>query len=513
MLNIRKKSCILTLLFYAGITQACILVACKEANATSGSVSNPVLAPYSYEQIRKRDYQGQTLRILVHEKPNMGEPVELHANQFSQLTGAKVELTFVPFGDLYPRLLWGLRNHWYDVVFYGSLWLPDTFEYLHPMLDSMKASHQFQDIIPYHKSIATWNDTIYQVPIDGDRHYFQYRTDAFTDIKLQRLYFQKYQKPLVPPKTWQEVNQQAEFFHGRAIGENQAINGLVEITKMQDLMFSNFIKRAAPYAKHPEVKGGFFFELSTMKPLINTPGFVEALEDFVTAHNYYPKGGKQFGLADVNQSFASGEAVFCDSWDDSFIFAMQKDSPTFNKVSAAISPGSHKVWNRVKGQWDHFPEVNYAPYIAWGWTSAVTANANNPDMAFDFLGFFSNQKNHYSDLLIGRFGVNPYRMLDIDESFWRDQAGWDPVIAKAYIQSFVDQSASKNRVYDLRIHKSGLYMKALSIGITRATTGRSSPQEALDDVARKWWELNREIGIDKQRRAYANVVKLEDSRE
>ena len=38
-----------------------------------------------------------------------------------------------------------------------------------------------------------------------------------------------------------------------------------------------FIKRAAPYAKHPEVGGGFYFDLETMEPLINTPGFVAAL--------------------------------------------------------------------------------------------------------------------------------------------------------------------------------------------------------------------------------------------
>ena len=467
-------------------------------------------AIYSEAVLANKDYRGLTLRILVHEKPNMGEPVERHARQFERLTGATVELHHVPFGELYPRVLWGLRNDWYDIIFFGSLWLPDTAPYLHPLPRSMLDSPQHRDIIPYHQQIATWERKVLQVPIDGDRHYFQYRLDVFQDAKLQTLHQQRFGTALKVPRTWKEVNQVAAFIHGKTLVSGEQINGLVEITKKDDLMFSNFIKRAAPYAKHPAVKGGFYFDLATMEPLINTPGFVRALEDFVTAQAFYPPGGDDFGLADVNRSFGEGSSAMTDSWDDSFIYAMQKDSPIYNKVSALISPGSREVWNRNTQQWDLFPDINYAPYIAWGWTSAVAANTQHPQAAFDFLGFFGNDKNHNEDLLIGRFGVNPFRNSDLNTDFWIQGAGWRADITRAYITSFERQKTIRNRVFDLRINSGGLYMKALSIGVKRALTRKSSAQKALDDVAHKWRLLNETIGIEKQRQAYRNVVRLED---
>ncbi|WP_158070140.1 ABC transporter substrate-binding protein [Motiliproteus sp. MSK22-1] len=467
--------------------------------------------PYSYESLANRNFEGVTLNILVHEKPNMGEPVERHARQFEQLTGAKLILHHVPFGELYPRVLWGLRNHWYDIIFFGSLWLPDTAPYLLPMPDKMLNSAQHKDIIPYHQQIAIWEGKVLQVPIDGDRHFFQYRLDVFQDSKLKALYQQRFGIPLLVPRTWKEVNQVASFFHGKTLVSGEQINGLVEITKKDDLMFSNYIKRAAPYAKHPAVKGGFYFDLETMEPLINTPGFVEALKDFTESQHFYPPGGNEFGLADVNQSFGKGSSVFTDSWDDSFIYAMEKNSPIHNKVSALISPGSREVWNRKTQQWDYFPAINYAPYIAWGWTSAVASSTAYPEASFDFLGFFGNTRNHNSDLLIGRFGVNPFRNSDLNTDFWIKGADWKPEITRAYIATFEQQKAIKNRVFDLRIISAGLYMKALSIGVKRALMGKSSAQQALDDVAHKWRKLNETIGIEKQRRAYRNVVRLEDS--
>ncbi|MCW8887380.1 MAG: extracellular solute-binding protein [Motiliproteus sp.] len=477
----------------------------------AGPRSSLKAAPYSDTVLAKKDYSGLTLRVLVHEKPNMGEPVERHARQFSKLTGAKMVLHHVPFGELYPRVLWGLRNNWYDIIFFGSLWLPDTAPFLHPMPQSMLDSPQHRDIIPYHQQIATWENSVLQVPIDGDRHFFQYRLDVFEDPNLQVQHLKQFNKALSVPKTWKEVNEVAAFVHGKTLANGETISGLVEITKKDDLLFSNFIKRAAPYAKHPDITGGFYFDLATMEPRINSPGFVRALEDFIESQAYYPPGGEDFGLADVNRSFGEGSSLMTDSWDDSFIYAMQTNSPIYNKVSATISPGSKEVWNRQTQQWDHFPDINYAPYIAWGWTSAVAAKTPHPEAAFDFLGFFGNEKNHNEDLLIGRFGVNPFRNSDLNADFWIQGAGWREDITRAYIKSFEMQKQISNRVFDLRIHSGGLYMKALSIGVKRALLGISSAQQALDDVAHQWRKLNETIGVEKQRQAYRNVVRLEDS--
>jgi len=466
--------------------------------------------PYSSTALAKKNYRGVTLNVLTLEKPVLGEPTELHARQFEKLTGAKINITFVPFDKFYQELILGLKKRKFDVVFYGSMWIADVLPFLEPLPKKMLSSPQYQDVLPHYKSIASWGDIPYQVPVDGDRHYLQYRRDLLEDPGYRAEFRKRTGRDLEVPKTWPELQQVARFFHGRKLSDGRTISGIAEITVSDALLGNQFIKRAAPYAKHPAVKGGFYFDLKTMEPLINTPGFVEALKDFMAAQDLYPPGGKSFTFPQVIQSFGSGDAVFSDCWDDPFVQAMEPGSQLRNKVAAAPSPGSRKVWNRKTGKWDAFPDVNYAPYIVYGWTGAVIRTTPHKEAAFEFLGFYANRENHRSDMLVGRFGMNPFRASDLDVSFWVDRAGWDEAVARSYVGTLDTMTRSRNRVLDLRIHRGQEYVYLLSVGVYRALTGRESPQAALDTVAERWRQLTRRVGVDEQRQAYRHIVRFED---
>jgi multiple sugar transport system substrate-binding protein len=473
-------------------------------------IAEDIPGPYSYSETSKKDYAGITLNVLTHAVPVMGEPTKLHARQFEELTGAEVVVHHVPWGELYEAVIWGLKNNQYDVVISSSLWLADIAEYLEPLPKKMFDSPQFKDVIAYYKGIARQGDNYFQVPIDGDRHYLQYRSDLLNDPAYRKEFKRKYGRELSVPSTWKEFRDVAEFFNGRQLANGTTVFGAAEITNKDDLLFSQFCKRATSYAKHPKIGGGFYFDLETMKPLINTPGFVAALDDFVAVSKFYPPGAEKWGLWDVIKSFGSGQVVFSDSWDDAFIQAMELKSPIRNQVAASLSPGSKRVWNRRTGQWDDFPVAHQVPYIAGGWTSSVAKTSRNKDAAFDYLGFFGNEANHASDLLIGRYGVNPFRYADLDKDFWIEKAGWDEKVARSYVETFkrIDQAAAK--VPDLRIYSARQYVKVLAIGVSRALTGRSTSQEALDYVAEEWAKLTEAVGIEKQREAYSHLVRMED---
>ncbi|BEH08988.1 sugar ABC transporter substrate-binding protein [Geobacter sulfurreducens subsp. ethanolicus] len=491
---------------------ALVLVVSANPLVRIGFASGPPSSdPYSSSAMATKNYHGVTLDVLTLEKPVLGEPTELHARQFEKLTGAKVNVTHVAFDKFYQEVLLGLKQDKYDVVFYGSMWIADVLPYLEPIPSKMLNSDQYRDVLPHYKSIASWGKVPYQVPVDGDRHYLQYRKDLLENAEYRAAFKKQTGRELAVPKTWPELQEVARFFHGRKLGDGRVISGIAEVTVSDALLGNQFIKRAAPYAKHPNVKGGFYFDLKTMEPLINTPGFVKALEDFVAAQDLYPPGGKTFSFPQVIQSFGRGDAVFSDSWDDPFIQAMGKGNPLRNKVAAAISPGSRQVWNRKTGKWDNFPAVNYAPYIVYGWTSAVPRATPHKDAAFDFLGFFGNRENHASDLLVGRFGINPFRHSDLNKNFWVQRAGWNDEVAASYIQTLDRMNKSKNRVLDLRIHRGQEYVYLLSVGVYRALTGRESPQSALDNVAERWRQLTRNIGVEKQREAYRHLVHFEDN--
>ena len=477
------------------------------AAAQSGAPASP----YSHESIATRDYKAVTLRVIALEKPVLGEPVELHAREFEKLTGAKIEITHVPFDKLYQEVLLGLKQNKYDVLFFGSMWIADVVPYLSPLPTAMLDSVEYRDVLPHYKKVASWGEVPFMVPIDGDRHYLQYRRDLLDDPAIRTEYLRKTGKPLDVPRTWPELQAVARFLHGRQQADGSTISGIAEVTISDALLANQFIKRAAPYAKHPRVKGGFYFELDSMRALINTPGFVAALEGFIAAQDVYPPGGRNLSFPAVIGAFGGGLAAFSDSWDDPFIQAMEPGNPLRDKVAASLSPGSQRVWNRRTQRWDDFPEINRAPYIVYGWTSGVARTAPHQQAAFDFLGFYANTRNHQADLLVGRFGMNPFRRSDLDEQFWTRRAGWSSAVARSYVSTLEKMAASRNRILDLRIHRGQEYLYLLSVGVHRALSGRESPQAALDEVARRWDALTERIGVDKQRAAYRHVVRFEDN--
>lgn len=476
----------------------------------------------SYEEISKKDYSGQTLRILTHVPPVLGEPAALHAKQFEDLTGATIVVEQVPFPDIFSKAQLSFQTgvNAYDVIFGGSQWLGDFQSHYAVVPDEYLNDTELADSTDLVKQIAQWNGQTKAYSIDADRHYLKYRTDVYDDPNAQAAYKAEFGADLAVPTTWTEYNRQAGFFGGLAAAgawsptgqpDNVDFYGSVEVMARDNLMFSAFISRVAPYAKHPDVKGGFWFD-ENMVPQVNNPGFVQGLTDFVEAVKFVPPGYSSFGLAEEIGSFGKGEAMFSYTWDDAYVQANQKDSPIRTSVAAAPLPGAEKVWNRVTGEWDTpAGGVNYAPYISWGWTSWVTEASPVKPLAFDYLCFFGNAANHTIDLTIGRFGVNPGRNADLQTDFWTEKAGWEPKAAESYIATLANYEENTNRVFDLRVPGNGEFYTAMANGVAEALAGQKDPKQALDDVAAEWANIIERIGVDSVRESYQSVIRLEDN--
>jgi multiple sugar transport system substrate-binding protein len=254
----------------------------------------------SYEEISKKDYSGQTLRILAHVPPVMGEPANLHAIQFEELTGANVEVNNVPFPDLFAeqQRTFSTGVNAYDVIFGGSHWVGDFQQYYAVVPDEYLNDTELSDSTPLVQQIAKWNGETKLFSIDADRHYLKYRTDVINDPVSQEAYKAATGRDLAVPTTWAEYNAQAAFFadayaSGGWSPTNQPADvdfyGSVEVMARDNLMFSAFISRVGPYAKHPDVKGGFWFD-ENMVPQVNNPGFVQGLTDMVEAVSFVPPG-------------------------------------------------------------------------------------------------------------------------------------------------------------------------------------------------------------------------------
>src|SRR5207249_2441392 len=84
------------------------------------------------------------------------------------------------------------------------------------------------------------------------------------------------------PKTWQQVQAVTKFLKGKKIKGQNAYGYLDAPKPWGGFGFYFLASRASAYAKHPDDKA-WLFDVDTMKPRINNPAWVRAIQDVIDA--------------------------------------------------------------------------------------------------------------------------------------------------------------------------------------------------------------------------------------
>ena len=131
--------------------------------------------------------------------------------------------------------------------------------------------------------VGTWDGKTYRISIDGDCHTFNYRTDVFSDADLAEAWkAEGGQGEWGVPKTWQQVQAVTKFLKGKQI-DGQDVYGYLDAPKAWGGFGFYFLgSRATAYAKHPDDKA-WLFDADTMKPRVNNPAWVRAIQDVIDA--------------------------------------------------------------------------------------------------------------------------------------------------------------------------------------------------------------------------------------
>ncbi|TIU61102.1 MAG: sugar ABC transporter substrate-binding protein, partial [Mesorhizobium sp.] len=221
-----------------------------------------------------------------------------------------------------------------------------------------------------------WNGKQYRVTIDGDAHNFNYRTDVFSDSELAAAWkADSGDKAGLAewgvPKTWQQVQAVTKFLKGKKF-KGQDIYGYLDAPKPWGGFGFYFLgSRATAYAKHPDDKA-WLFDADTMKPRVNNPAWVRAIQDVIDA---LPSEPADQINADPNttafQQFLAGTGSMIPWWGDVGSNVKTNDSSVIGDVTGfSILPGSDDVYNSKTGQWDKLASgPNYSPncaYLGWG---------------------------------------------------------------------------------------------------------------------------------------------------
>ncbi|RAZ89870.1 sugar ABC transporter substrate-binding protein [Mesorhizobium hawassense] len=428
-------------------------------------------------------------------------------------TGAKISWIDLAQADYNARLQQSIATGTvdFDIIEMGAPFEGDVCGkgLTSEMPDWVKKQIDFDDLVNYLKPpVGTWDGKQYRVTIDGDTHNFNYRTDVFADADLAKQWKDSgATTEWGVPKTWQEVQAVTKFLKGKKF-KGQDVYGYLDAPKPWGGFGFYFLgSRATAYAKHPDDKA-WLFDADTMKPRINNPAWVRAIQDVIDA---LPSEPADQINADPNttafQQFLAGTGSMIPWWGDVGSNVKTNDSSVIGDVTGfSILPGSDDVYNSKTGKWEKLASgPNYAPNCAYlGWGVYVMARVDKDEKkkkaAWSAAAHLGGK-----DLSIWTAmypsGFQPYRNSHFNIPEWV-AAGYDEAFITSYLKSEGDSYNHPNAAIEPRIPGIFQYYSAAEDILANTFAGKMKAQEGADAIAAAWEKLTDQIGRDKQVKLY-----------
>ncbi len=427
---------------------------------------------------------------------------------WEEYTGAKITWIDLAQADYNPRLQQAIATGTvdFDVLEMGAPFEGDVCGkgLASVMPDWVKAQIEMDDYVGYLKApVGTWEGKTYRISIDGDCHNFNYRTDYFSDADLAAAWASEGgQGPWGVPKTWQQVQAVTKFLKGKKFKGQDAYGYLDPAKGWGGFGFYFLGSRATAYAKHPEDKA-WLFDVDTMKPRVNNPAWVRAIQDVIDA---LPSEPADQINADPNttgfQQFLAGTGSMLSWWGDIGSNAKTNDASVIGDVCGFdILPGSDDVYNAKTGQWDKLPSPNYAPNMAYiGWGVYVMARVDS-DAAKQKAAWSAAAHLGGKDISLWMAaypsGFQPYRNSHFNIPEWV-AAGYDEAFITSYLNSEANSYNHPNAAIEPRIPGIFQYYSVAEDELQKIFAGGSNAQAGADAIAAAWEKITDQIGRDNQ---------------
>jgi multiple sugar transport system substrate-binding protein len=426
-------------------------------------------------------------------------------------TGAKINWIDLAQADYNARLQQSIATGTvdFDIIEMGAPFEGDTASkgLLDEMPDWVKTQIEADDLVDYLQApVGTWDGKTYRVTIDGDCHTFAYRKDYLTDPAISGA-----TGMTEAPTTWQQVNE----FSKKVKGQKDPLTGLDAYGFLDPLKgwggfgFYFLEDRATAYAKHPDDKA-WLFDPDTMKPRVNNPAFVQAIQDVMDliAAGAYPSDQINADPGTTAfQQFLAGTGAALTWWGDVGSGARTSDTSVVGDVVGfSINPGSDRVYNSKTGEWETPASPNFAPnmaYIGWGVyvASSVSGDEKKRKAAWSAAAHLGGKD---ISLWMAAYpsGFQPYRNSHFDYAEW-EAAGYDRAYIEDYLGSNLDSYNHPNAAIEPRIPGIFQYYSVAEDELAKGFAGQyKSAQETADAIAAAWEKITDQIGRESQVKLY-----------
>jgi hypothetical protein len=390
-----------------------------------------------------------------------------------------------------------------------------------PIPDSLATGSNFEwpGLLPfYRETLTSWDKQKFAVPILGESLIFVYRNDLFTPQRKQAyIDWQKTRKlsplrELETPSSWEALAQLAEFFrdtHPLRAG-TASLPPLSQSDYELDELFytvaASYARRAIPLDENQVANPldelfSFHFDLLSMRPRLDTPGFVAAAEILTRLQNCRPPGV----VADPRSSLLEGRALFA-LVDASVLARLQREPKLRDQFAIAQIPGAERFFQTVRPKDKDnskpmpplYQEVrlksgtNRVPYFGGrGYLAVVSASSKNAEAAFDLLADLAGPRRSLQYAIEPRFGGGPIRVDQLMRDRWDafDLAPKQSQALKASLVKRLLQHGLKNPVFCLRIPDEAARRQELDSALRKMLLEKADPAKALAEVVARWEQL------------------------
>lgn len=458
------------------------------------------------ERVAEGEFEGVELTFMGLNNQNLHNVLfRGFLKPWEEYTGAKINWVDLAQADYNPRLQQAIATGTvdFDIIEMGAPFEGDTAG--KGLLDEMPSWVEEQidaeDLVSYLKApVGTWDGKKYRVTIDGDCHTFAYRTDYFGEGAIGGASV---------PKTWQEVNAASKAL----IGKEDPLTGLPAHGYLDPLKgwggfgFYFLENRAAAYAKHPN-DPAWLFDPDTMKPRVNNPAWVQAIQDVLDLIEAGAYPADQINAdpgTTAFQQFLAGTGSMLMWWGDVGSSARTSDgSVVGDVVGFGINPGSDRVYNSQTGAWeDTYNEAPNMAYLGWGVyvTKRVSGDEKKRKAAWSAAAHLGGKD---ISLWMSAYpsGFQPYRNSHFQYDEW-EAAGYDRAFVEDYLGSNADSYNHPNAAIEPRIPGIFQYYSVAEDELAKGYAGQyGSAQEIGDAIAAAWEKITDQIGRDTQVKLY-----------
>ncbi|MCB1968860.1 MAG: extracellular solute-binding protein [Geminicoccaceae bacterium] len=485
----------------------------------------------------EKPYEGVEISVTVNSggpKGGISGPLHAFRGPWEELTGGKVNIVELPFAEHYTKMMLDLRNGTgqYDAFMVGAFWYGDIAPagYAYEIDDLMASGEYpqwtYDSMPPSLWGLHHWDGKGYGVLNDADGQVLYYRKSALENPEHQAAFKGQYGYDLPsPPKTWQQLKDIAEYFNGKNWDDHDADpdSGVVLHLKVGEQGHYHFQSLSSAFAITPGDKvdqyhNVYWFDPTDMKPMINSPGHVKALEFLQELHKSGPSAEVGWSLGEAWDYFLRGKSVFVFSWGD--VGSLCQDtsrSVIKGDCASAMLPSSSEYYDHEKGEFVQVDNpVPVGNTTGGSWHGVISNYSANPEATYSFLSMMAMKEVSLWNAQHGWTGVDPgytYQFLENQggsasvEDYVK--AGWNADDVQSYTQAYHDTFNADTMLTYLRIPGTFEYWDILDKNLSAAMSGDKSAQQALDDTATAWEAVTERIGRDNQLRDYQAAIGYE----